>query len=158
MPTRFSSLRLRAPPRKNLEKFQNNSEQRVLLLNVMDESTSGTNLTSANHGILLLPMLTPTQEIYQAIGRLRRYDQTKMAYIWRFLTKDTVGSISTKRELESIYTTISYRTHYFYFVCCRGSAFFRHNHPTTFYQSDTSGGYFIKLYTDPKSPIIKRCC
>ena len=90
----------------------------------MDESTSGANLTSANHGILLLPMLTPTQEIYQAIGRLRRYGQTKMAYIWQFLTKDTVGSISTKQELESIYTTISYRTHNFYFVCCRGPAFF----------------------------------
>ena len=80
---------------KNLEKFQNDSEERVLLLNVMDESASGANLTSANHAIFLSPLLAPTQEIYQAnetqaIGRLRRYGQTKMVYIWRFLTKDTI--------------------------------------------------------------------
>ncbi|KAI9454431.1 hypothetical protein F5148DRAFT_1326581 [Russula earlei] len=80
---------------KNLEKFQNDSEERVLLLNVMDESASGANLTSANHAIFLSPLLAPTQEIYQAnetqaIGRLRRYGQTKTVYIWRFLTKDTI--------------------------------------------------------------------
>ena len=80
---------------KNLEKFQNDSEERVLLLNVMDESASGANLTSANHAIFLSPLLAPTQEIYQAnetqaIGRLRRYGQTKTVLIWRFLTKDTI--------------------------------------------------------------------
>ncbi|KAI0272498.1 hypothetical protein BC834DRAFT_817628 [Gloeopeniophorella convolvens] len=80
---------------KNLEKFQNDSEERVLLLNVMDESASGANLTSANHAIFLSPLLAPTQEIYlanetQAIGRLRRFGQTKTVYIWRFLTKDTI--------------------------------------------------------------------
>ena len=84
-------LRLRAPPCKNLEKFQNNSEQRVLLLNMMDESASGANLTSANHGIFLSPLLAPTQEICQVIRRLRRYGQTNAAYIWRFLTGDTTG-------------------------------------------------------------------
>jgi SNF2 family DNA or RNA helicase len=80
---------------KNLEKFQNDSEERVLLLNVMDESASGANLTSANHAIFLSPLLAPTQEIYvanetQAIGRLRRFGQTKTVLIWRFLTKDTI--------------------------------------------------------------------
>ncbi|KAH9975966.1 hypothetical protein BGW80DRAFT_1168904 [Lactifluus volemus] len=80
---------------KNLEKFQNDSAERVLLLNVMDESASGANLTSANHAIFLSPLLAPTLEIYQAnetqaIGRLRRYGQTKTVYIWRFLTKDTI--------------------------------------------------------------------
>ncbi len=80
---------------KNLEKFQNDSEERVLLLNVMDESASGANLTSANHAIFLSPLLAPTLEIYQAnetqaIGRLRRYGQTKTVFIWRFLTKDTI--------------------------------------------------------------------
>ena len=80
---------------KNLEKFQNDSEERVLLLNVMDESASGANLTSANHAIFLSPLLAPSQEIYlanetQAIGRLRRYGQTKTVLIWRFLTKDTI--------------------------------------------------------------------
>jgi SNF2 family DNA or RNA helicase len=80
---------------KNLEKFQNDSEERVLLLNVMDVSASGANLTSANHAIFLSPLLAPTQEIYdacetQAIGRLRRYGQTNHVYVWRFLTTNTI--------------------------------------------------------------------
>ena len=80
---------------KNLEKFQNDSKERVLLLNVMDESASGANLTSANHAIFLSPLLAPTQEIYdacetQAIGRLRRYGQLKHVNIWRFLSTNTI--------------------------------------------------------------------
>ncbi|CDO78139.1 hypothetical protein BN946_scf184710.g4 [Trametes cinnabarina] len=80
---------------KNLEKFQNDSEERVLLLNVMDESASGANLTSANHAVFISPLLAPTQEIYnacetQAIGRLRRYGQLKHVKIWRFLSLDTI--------------------------------------------------------------------
>lgn len=80
---------------KNLEKFQNNSEGRVLLLTVTDESASGANLTSANHAIFISPLLTTTQEIYdacetQAIGRLRRYGQTKEVEIWRFLSTNTI--------------------------------------------------------------------
>ncbi|KAF9224022.1 hypothetical protein BS17DRAFT_703902 [Gyrodon lividus] len=80
---------------KNLEKYQNDSKERVLLLNVMDESASGANLTSANHAIFLSPLLAPTQEIYdacetQAVGRLRRYGQDKHVSIWAFLTLDTI--------------------------------------------------------------------
>lgn len=80
---------------KNLEKFQNDSKERVLLLNVMDESASGANLTSANHAVFLSPLLAPSQEIYdacetQAIGRLVRYGQTKLVKIYRFLTQDTI--------------------------------------------------------------------
>ena len=80
---------------KNLEKYQNNSPQRVLLLNVMDESASGANLTGANHAIFLSPLLAPSQEIYdacetQAIGRLRRYGQDKHVNIWRFISLNTI--------------------------------------------------------------------
>ena len=80
---------------KNLEKFQNNGKERVLLLNVMDESASGANLTSANHVIFLSPLLTQTQEIYeacetQAIGRVRRYGQLKHVNIWRFFSLNTI--------------------------------------------------------------------
>jgi SNF2 family DNA or RNA helicase len=79
----------------NLEKYQNDSAERVLLLNVMDESASGANLTSANHAIFLSPLLAPTKEIYdanetQAVGRLVRYGQMKHVYVWRFLTKNTI--------------------------------------------------------------------
>ncbi|KZT67381.1 hypothetical protein DAEQUDRAFT_812927 [Daedalea quercina L-15889] len=80
---------------KNLEKFQNESRERVLLLNVMDESASGANLTSASHAIFLSPLLAPTQEIYdacetQAVGRLRRFGQTRLVHIWRFLSNNTI--------------------------------------------------------------------
>ena len=93
---------------KNLEKYQNDSEERVLLLNLMDESASGANLTSANHAIFLSPLLAPTQEIYdacetQAVGRLRRYGQLKLVNIWRFLTLDTIDvEIFEQRTKEKI--------------------------------------------------------
>ncbi|KDR80696.1 hypothetical protein GALMADRAFT_241095 [Galerina marginata CBS 339.88] len=89
---------------KNLEQFQNDSKERVLLLNVMDESASGANLTSANHAIFLSPLLAPSQEIYtacetQAVGRLVRYGQTKHVTVWRFLTSDTIDEeIYEQRE------------------------------------------------------------
>jgi SNF2 family DNA or RNA helicase len=89
---------------KNLEQFQNGSEERVLLLNVMDESASGANLTSANHAVFLSPLLTPTPEIFkaceiQAVGRLVRYGQTKHVKVWRYSTADTIDrEIYEKRK------------------------------------------------------------
>lgn len=82
---------------KNLDKYQNDESERVLLLNVMDESASGANLTGANHAIFLSPLLAPSQEIYdacetQAIGRVRRYGQTKTVHIWRFLSSNTIDT------------------------------------------------------------------
>ena len=56
---------------KNLDKYQNDSSERVLLLNVMDESASGANLTGANHAIFLSPLLAPSQEIYDACETLQ---------------------------------------------------------------------------------------
>jgi SNF2 family DNA or RNA helicase len=90
---------------KSLESFQQNSEERVLLLNLMDESASGANLTSANHAIFLSPLLAPSQEIYeacmtQAVGRLVRFGQVKHVHIWRFQTKDTIDEeIYDQREI-----------------------------------------------------------
>ncbi|KAF6761679.1 DNA repair protein rad8 [Ephemerocybe angulata] len=92
---------------KNLENFQNNSKERVLLLNVMDESASGANLTSANHAIFLSPLLAPSNEIYtacetQAIGRLVRFGQTNHVKIWRFSTLNTIDEeIYAQREAAS---------------------------------------------------------
>jgi len=89
---------------KNLELFQNESKERVLLLNVMDESASGANLTSANHAVFLSPLLAPSKEIYQAcetqaVGRLVRYGQLKHVYVWRFLSKNTIDEeIYTQRN------------------------------------------------------------
>ena len=80
---------------KNLERFQEGGPERVLLLNVTDESASGANLTGANHAIFLSPLLTATKEIYdacetQAIGRVRRYGQTRTVHVWRFLSTGTI--------------------------------------------------------------------
>ena len=82
---------------KNLDKYQNDSSERVLLLNVMDESASGANLTGANHAIFLSPLLAPSLEIYkacetQAIGRVQRYGQTKHVRVWRFLSMNTIDT------------------------------------------------------------------
>ncbi|KAJ7255504.1 hypothetical protein B0H12DRAFT_1113809 [Mycena haematopus] len=91
---------------KSLESFQQDSKERVLLLNLMDESASGANLTSANHAIFLSPLLAPSQEIYeacmtQAVGRLVRFGQVKHVNIWRFRTKDTIDEdVYAKREPE----------------------------------------------------------
>ncbi|KAI5807569.1 hypothetical protein DFH27DRAFT_651071 [Peziza echinospora] len=84
---------------KNLEAFQQSSatekSERVLLLNVMDESASGANLTNSNHAIFISPLLTTSQYEYnacetQAIGRIRRYGQGKTVHIWRFLTMNSI--------------------------------------------------------------------
>ncbi|KAJ7654469.1 hypothetical protein DFH06DRAFT_1298898 [Mycena polygramma] len=89
---------------KSLESFQQSSKERVLLLNLMDESASGANLTSANHAIFLSPLLAPSQEIYeacmtQAVGRLVRFGQVKHVHIWRYRTQDTIdGEIYDQRE------------------------------------------------------------
>ncbi|KAG5647866.1 hypothetical protein DXG03_007790 [Asterophora parasitica] len=92
---------------KNLEAFQNESKEHVLLLNVMDESASGANLTSANHAIFLSPLLAPSKEIYkacetQAVGRLVRFGQTKHVSVWRFLTTNTIDEdiYEQRREVQ----------------------------------------------------------
>eukprot|EP01126_Amoeba_proteus_P057513 TRINITY_DN7321_c0_g1_i1.p1 TRINITY_DN7321_c0_g1~~TRINITY_DN7321_c0_g1_i1.p1 ORF type:complete len:270 (-),score=45.40 TRINITY_DN7321_c0_g1_i1:167-976(-) len=68
---------------------------RILVLNVIDESASGANLTTCNHAIFLHPLLTDTRQQYiacetQAIGRLRRYGQQKKVHIWRLLAEGTI--------------------------------------------------------------------
>ncbi|KAM5536639.1 hypothetical protein V8D89_009734 [Ganoderma adspersum] len=103
----FLEIKGSAPAKsKNLQKFQNNSKERVLLLNVMDESASGANLTSANHVIFLSPLFTETQEIYeacetQAIGRVRRYGQLKHVTIWRFFSLNTIDVETAWRSTNS---------------------------------------------------------
>jgi hypothetical protein len=79
-----------SPPRVHLErKFFFSAFDRCKT-NITDR-----NFTTANHAIFLSPLLTETEYEYrssetQAIGRVRRYGQTKTVHIWRFMSEDTM--------------------------------------------------------------------
>jgi len=72
-------------------------DPRVLLLTMDDESSSGVNLTLANHAVFVHPLLADSQQQYdayetQAIGRIRRYGQNKTCHIWRYLCPHTIDA------------------------------------------------------------------
>ncbi|KAI9675585.1 MAG: hypothetical protein M1817_000951 [Caeruleum heppii] len=74
---------------------KNKGGEKVLVLNMADESASGANLANANHVIFLSPLLTDQQLKYdsamtQAIGRARRYCQKKTVHIYRFVSLKTI--------------------------------------------------------------------
>ena len=84
-----------------LDEFQQENlkkgSARVLLLLGRDESASGANLTTANHAIFVHPLLTMSQHEYfasetQAIGRIRRYGQSREVNTWRFIVSDSIDS------------------------------------------------------------------
>ena len=81
-------------------------DARVLMLMSRDESASGANLTSANHAIFVHPLLTQSQYEYeasetQAIGRIRRYGQTKLVKVWRLLVRDSIDTEIYKQRTEA---------------------------------------------------------
>jgi SNF2 family DNA or RNA helicase len=68
-----------------------------------DESSAGVNLTTCNHAIFVHPLLADTQHQYnayetQAIGRVRRFGQTKTVNIWRFLACGTIDDTIYKER------------------------------------------------------------
>ncbi|KAI9927688.1 hypothetical protein MW887_003309, partial [Aspergillus wentii] len=82
---------------QKVEQFQKVSfgEDKVLILNLGSEMAAGLNLQCANHVIFLSPLLTPTQYDYdsamtQAIGRSRRYGQTRHVHVYHLLAKKTI--------------------------------------------------------------------
>jgi len=84
-----------------MEKFQRTvigpDDERVLLLELHNESASGANLTTANHAIFVHPLHVHSLYKYvacetQAIGRIRRYGQEKKVHLWRYLATDTVDT------------------------------------------------------------------
>ena len=84
-------------------------DARVLLLLSRDESASGANLTTANHAIFVHPLLTTSQYEYeasetQAIGRIRRYGQTRLVHVWRFLIKDSIDTEVFKQRTDAMTT------------------------------------------------------
>ena len=94
-----------------LDEFQKEEleadDARVLLLLSRDESASGANLTTANHAIFVHPLLTTSQYEYeasetQAIGRIRRYGQTRLVQVWRFLVKDSIDAEVFKQRTDAM--------------------------------------------------------
>ena len=88
-------------------------DPRVLLLTMDDESSAGVNLTTCNHAIFVHPLLAETDQQYkayetQAIGRVRRYGQTKTVYITRYFARDTIdGEIFKERTGVDVNTMMS---------------------------------------------------
>ncbi|GAA6010842.1 hypothetical protein JCM11491_004561 [Sporobolomyces phaffii] len=69
--------------------------QKVLLLKATDSSSAGANLTVANWAFFVSPILTDSRAQYkalatQAIGRIHRYGQVKVANILHLLVPSTV--------------------------------------------------------------------
>ena len=72
-------------------------DPRVLLLTMDNESSAGVNLTTCNHAVFVHPLLADSVQQYkayetQAIGRLRRYGQTKKVHIWRYFARETIDT------------------------------------------------------------------
>ena len=70
-------------------------EPRVLLLNLRDESAAGANLTAASHALFVHPLLVNSQQEYsscdtQAVGRVRRYGQSRTVQLYRFLVANSI--------------------------------------------------------------------
>jgi len=79
----------------------------VMVLSLTD-SACGTNLTAANHVILLHPMLADTAERavsfeLQAIGRAWRHGQRRdVVHVWRYVTAGTVEQAITEQHAAAL--------------------------------------------------------
>lgn len=94
--------------RAALMKFQYEEEGPRMLLLSLEESASGTNLTAANHVLIVHPMEAATREEavafeMQAIGRVRRPGQEKKIHIWRFVTMGTIEQSLTEEHQHELW-------------------------------------------------------
>lgn len=94
--------------RAALVNFQYEEDSPRLLLLSLQESASGTNLTAANHVIIVHPMEAATREEavayeMQAMGRVRRPGQTRKIHIWRFVTVGTVEQQITEEHQRDLW-------------------------------------------------------
>jgi len=94
--------------RAALMKFQYEGEGPRMLLLSLEESASGTNLTAANHVIIVHPMEAATREEavafeMQAIGRVRRPGQQKKIHVWRFVTMGTIEQTLTEEHQRELW-------------------------------------------------------
>lgn len=94
---------------RTLANFQGAKSNVDVLLLSLEHSASGTNLTCANHVILVHPMSAESSEQsiafeLQAIGRVRRWGQPRNeVHVWRFCTLGTIEEEITKQHQKEIY-------------------------------------------------------
>jgi site-specific DNA-cytosine methylase len=94
----FTSVtKSRTSSSKLIGAFQRNEPTvgKFLILNLNDESASGSNLVNANHVIFVSPLDTDNQYKYdsamaQAIARCRRFGQEKTVHIYHFAALQTI--------------------------------------------------------------------
>lgn len=95
------------PHTTSIETFKSERNKTVIVLNMNDETSSGHNLQNANHVIFLSPLLSESQQAYdaimaQAIGRVRRHKQNKDIHVYRIVALHTIDvDILEQRERRS---------------------------------------------------------
>jgi len=94
--------------RAALMQFQYEEQSPRMLLLSLEESASGTNLTSSNHVIIVHPMEAATREEavafeMQAVGRVRRPGQQRKIHIWRFVTIGTIEQQITEEHQRELW-------------------------------------------------------
>ena len=80
---------------RTLELFQKDPSPRVLVMMARAESAAGANLACANHVFFAHPLTATTEQERratetQAVGRVRRYGQSKKVFVWRFFIEDSI--------------------------------------------------------------------
>ena len=95
---------------KTVSDFQkkNSGQTSVLVLDTAAASAAGANLTQANHTIFFHPIHVPSQYQYdstntQAIGRTRRFGQTRTVHIWRLLAKETIDDTIYRERTKHVF-------------------------------------------------------
>ncbi|KAF2108709.1 hypothetical protein BDV96DRAFT_504071 [Lophiotrema nucula] len=113
----YAVSRGRAEAARQIEDFKSNKDpnhrKKVLILNLLDESASGTNLVSANHVIFVSPLAAESQYQYdsslkQAIARCHRYRQEKKVFIYHFAALGTIDVDILERyhkRFDAVYTS-----------------------------------------------------
>jgi hypothetical protein len=94
--------------RAALMRFQYEADSPRMLLLSLEESASGTNLTAANHVLIVHPMEATTRDEavafeMQAVGRVRRPGQQRKIHIWRFVTVGTVEQDITEEHQNELW-------------------------------------------------------
>lgn len=94
--------------RSALMRFQYELDSPKMLLLSLEESASGTNLTAANHVLIVHPMEASTKEEavafeMQAVGRVRRPGQQRRIHIWRFVTMETIEQEITEEHQKELW-------------------------------------------------------